>query len=92
MNRVLGVRLLQEWPTTVNIPPSNSNKFLLQTDIDQAITLGRKFSSQQRSKSSSTSSRKRTLNPQHKPDEATVVPPISSIHIPDRRARVDVDE
>ena len=37
MTRVHDGMPLQEYPTTVNIPPSNANKFLLQTDINQSI-------------------------------------------------------
>ena len=39
MTRVHDGMPLKDYPTTIIIPPSNSNKFLLQTDINQSIIL-----------------------------------------------------
>ena len=46
MARVTDGRPLQEYPTTVNTPLSNDNKFMLKTSNNQAITVGYNFSSQ----------------------------------------------
>ena len=76
MTIVPDVITLQYYPPAVNIPPSNDNKSLLQTAINQAITMGYKISSQKSSMSSSTFSWKRKLNRQRQKYEAPGVTPI----------------
>ena len=44
MTRVHDGMPLRYYPTTFIIPPSNTKKFLLQTAINQATTVGYKFS------------------------------------------------
>ena len=83
---------LQEYRSTINIPPSNSNKLFLQTYINQEITVGYNFSSKQSVASSFTSNQLRTQNWQRQQDEYPCVPLISGIHIPSRRSRIDVNE
>ena len=52
MTRFSGGMLLQEYPPTFNIPPSNANKFLLQISINKAQNWGYTFSSQKPPRSS----------------------------------------
>ena len=51
MTRVPYEKSLQDYPPTVNIPPSNYNKFSLQTAINHAITVEYKIFPQQSSTS-----------------------------------------
>ena len=43
MTIVPDVMNLQDYPTIGNTPPSNTNNFLLQTSINQEITVGYKI-------------------------------------------------
>ena len=56
MTRVPDGMHLQEYTPNANIPPPYDNKFLLQIDMCQAITLGYKIYSHKSSTSSHTSS------------------------------------
>ena len=92
MERVTDGRPLKDYPTTFNTPASNNNKLLLQTAINKEITLGYKIYSQQSSTSSSASSRQSIKNRQHQKYEYTGLPLIAGIHIPDKIARIYLDE
>ena len=92
MSRVPDIIHLQEYPLTVNIPPSHANKFLLQIAINKAQNAGYNFSSQKLSRPSSSSGRIRTQNQQHQQDKASGLNLVAGIHIRSRRARKDVDE
>ena len=83
---------LQYYPPTINIPPSNAKKFLLQTDINKSITVGYKFSSRQLSTSTSTHGWKMMQNRQHQQYEAPGDPLVEVIHRPSRREIIDLDE
>ena len=65
MTIVPDVMPLQEYPPTVNIPPSNDKKLFLQTSTNQEITVGYIFSSHQLSTSRYDYSWIRTRNRQH---------------------------
>ena len=65
---------------------------MLQTYINQSITVGYKLSSQHSSTSSSDSRRQRKKNWQHQQDEAPGAPLVSCIHRPARRSRIYVYE
>ena len=64
----------------------------LQKYFNQPIAVEYKIYSQQSSTPSSVSIRQRTQNKQHQQYEATDVPLITGIHIPDIRAIIYVDE
>ena len=90
--RVLDGMYLQEYPPTINTSPSNANMLFLQADMNQSITAGYNFSSQQSLASSFTSSQPRTQNWQRQQDEYPGLPKIAGIHRPSRRSRIDADE
>ena len=92
MNRVPDGIPMQEYPPTVKIPPSNANKFLLQTSISQPIYMEYIFSTKKPSTSSSTYIRQRKRNWQQQQDEAPSVPLISDINRPVRIEIIYVDE
>ena len=92
MSRVPDIIHLQEYPLTVNIPPSHANKFLLQIAINKAKAVGYIFSSNKWSSPSPSSGRIWTQSQKRQQDKASGVHLVAGIHIPPRRARTYVDE
>ena len=86
MSRVTDVIHLQEYPLTVNIPPSNANKFILKIAINKAQTVGYNFFPKKLSMPSPSSCWIRTQIQQHQQDKASGVHLVAGIHIPSRRA------
>ena len=76
----------------MNTRTSNATKFLLQTAINEAQTVGYKFPHINLSKSSSTYGWQRTRNKKHQQNEYHSVTFISFITRPAVREITDVDE